>query len=336
VAALESKLESYEKEVKQLQKALEKSDKYIAELESKQRDKENGRSGTSSSSSSNSSLKLENGVLKENSISSFSNLTSSSNNVIYNSNSNMNYEAVSSSSHAPAINHTSSNNNQNVPSTNTLTPQSPLKFIRGDNQNFKSDLKIVKFSEKIDTIPLLTSPSHSSMVTSPPSSNTHNSKPQSVISNDKFYGSPSKINSQLSANSSAHVMSFGERMKKNSAHPLFSSSATTTNCYETDSSSGHLNSCSNFQHDHNYSANQPGTNSHQFLFSPLKRFLYISYLAFLIIRKHVNNVFILNKQRLRLDEPNSQPAINDIRTNPFNNPGGNLSDAHSVKIIFLI
>lgn len=33
VAALETKVESYEKEVKQLQKALEKSDKYIAELE---------------------------------------------------------------------------------------------------------------------------------------------------------------------------------------------------------------------------------------------------------------------------------------------------------------
>lgn len=33
VAALESKLDSYEKEVKQLQKALEKSDKYIADLE---------------------------------------------------------------------------------------------------------------------------------------------------------------------------------------------------------------------------------------------------------------------------------------------------------------
>ena len=36
VAALETKIESYEKEIKQLQKALDKSDKYIAELETKQ------------------------------------------------------------------------------------------------------------------------------------------------------------------------------------------------------------------------------------------------------------------------------------------------------------
>ena len=41
MAALETKLESYEKEVKQLQKALDKSDKYIADLEQKSRDKEN-------------------------------------------------------------------------------------------------------------------------------------------------------------------------------------------------------------------------------------------------------------------------------------------------------
>ncbi|CAF0731685.1 unnamed protein product [Brachionus calyciflorus] len=43
MAALESKIESYEKEIKQLQKALEKSDKYIFDLESKKdfKDKEN-------------------------------------------------------------------------------------------------------------------------------------------------------------------------------------------------------------------------------------------------------------------------------------------------------
>ncbi len=33
VAALETKIESYEKEIKQLQKALDKSDRYIADLE---------------------------------------------------------------------------------------------------------------------------------------------------------------------------------------------------------------------------------------------------------------------------------------------------------------
>ena len=39
MAALEAKLECYEKEVKQFQKALEKSDKYILDLEQKIRDK---------------------------------------------------------------------------------------------------------------------------------------------------------------------------------------------------------------------------------------------------------------------------------------------------------
>ena len=39
MAALEAKLESNDKEVKQLQKALEKSDKYILDLEQKIRDK---------------------------------------------------------------------------------------------------------------------------------------------------------------------------------------------------------------------------------------------------------------------------------------------------------
>ena len=47
MAALEFKLEGYEKEVRQLQKALEKSDKYIAELEL-QRD---GSVGSSTSAS---------------------------------------------------------------------------------------------------------------------------------------------------------------------------------------------------------------------------------------------------------------------------------------------
>lgn len=49
MAAMETKLESYEKEVKQLQKALEKSDRYINELEGKtnQNQKENHNNGNS-------------------------------------------------------------------------------------------------------------------------------------------------------------------------------------------------------------------------------------------------------------------------------------------------
>lgn len=49
MAAMETKLESYEKEVKQLQKALEKSDRYINELEGKtnQNQKENQNNGNS-------------------------------------------------------------------------------------------------------------------------------------------------------------------------------------------------------------------------------------------------------------------------------------------------
>lgn len=53
VSALESKLENYEKEVKNLQLALDKSDKYIAELETKQK-------AASSLASSSSSKKLNN------------------------------------------------------------------------------------------------------------------------------------------------------------------------------------------------------------------------------------------------------------------------------------
>ena len=47
MAAHESKLESYDKEIKQLQKALNKSDKYIAELELQHRRHQNGAGGHS-------------------------------------------------------------------------------------------------------------------------------------------------------------------------------------------------------------------------------------------------------------------------------------------------
>lgn len=232
LAAMESKLEGYEKEVKQLQKALEKSDKYIAELESKQRDKENGGYGTTKEN-----------ILKENSISSFSNLTSSSNN-IYTSTSTLNFN-----------NNDSTNNKGST--NNSSSPQSPMKFIKGDNQTFKSDLKIVKFSEKIDTIQLPCSPSSStlSMVTSPPQQHHHNKQTVS-ISNDKFYGSPSKLNTASSSVSSG-VMSFSERMKKNALH------------FDSNNTENSTSSVSLSQDVHH----QPITasSSHQFLFSPMKR-----------------------------------------------------------------
>ncbi len=235
LAALESKVESYEKEIKQLQKALDKSDKYIAELESKQRDKENGCNSTSNC--------LNNGVssvLKENSIGSFSNLTSSSNN-IYTSTSTLNFNLA-----------------EKTPANHTLpinTPQSPMKFIKGDNQTFKSDLKIVKFSEKIDTIPLSSASSSTLTMTSPTSHHSHH-KAQTVISNDKFYGSPSKLNNNNSG--SVGVSSFSERLKKNSSYDL------ETPILHQDMHQHH--------HSHNFNANITNQqSSHQFLFSPMKR-----------------------------------------------------------------
>ncbi len=56
MAAMETKLESYEKEVKQLQKALEKSDRYINELEGKtnQNQKENQNTGNNNGFASES------------------------------------------------------------------------------------------------------------------------------------------------------------------------------------------------------------------------------------------------------------------------------------------
>lgn len=131
-----------------------------------------------------------------------------------------------------------------------------MKFIKGDNQTFKSDLKIVKFSEKIDTIPLSSASSSTLTMTSPPSHHSYH-KAQTVISNDKFYGSPSKLNNNNSG--SVGVSSFSERLKKNSNYDL-----------ETPILHQDIH-----QHHHSHNFNNPTSSNqqsgHQFLFSPMKR-----------------------------------------------------------------
>ena len=179
MAALEAKVESYEKEIKQLQKALEKSDKYISELELK-----DGKTERLKDS------------LKSNSM------------------------------------------NSNLENSSKPT----FKFIRGDNQTFKNDLKIVKFSEKIESI------------------SRRSTSPKLGISHDKFYGSPSKAPPNVTPNKtqssilpSNTISSFSERMKK-SSYELFEKPcepSTNTPIFE------------------NHHSNQ--SNSHSFLFSPMKR-----------------------------------------------------------------
>lgn len=166
MAALETKIESYEKEIKQLQKALDKSDRYIADLESKRdhRDKENKQGETFTSNS-------------------------------------LNLMPTSTSFH-PGYSYYD-NKHAKTAGLNTS-----LKFIKGDNQTFKNELKIVKFSEKVDK--------YSQPIASPPSSLTLTPK-KNVISNDKFYGSPSKTPVQAqptTSNNTQSVISFTDRMKK--------------------------------------------------------------------------------------------------------------------------
>ena len=206
MAALETKLESYEKEVKQLQKALDKSDKYIADLEQKSRDKENN----------NKSLNVyNNGSTTNKQTTSPHNATNSYNLLNSNSSSNLNIESMMTS---PPCN----NNNNNNKMTTT---SNQMRFIKGDNQTFKTDLKIVKFAEKVDHIPA------TAILQSPPSNGgkTHHNQhqQQSIITNDRFYGSPSKIQpptptqpptQHLTTHSVSGLMSFNERLKKNSIH----------------------------------------------------------------------------------------------------------------------
>ena len=196
MAALETKLESYEKEVKQLQKALDKSDKYIADLEQKSRDKENNNKSLNVYNTNNSPTNNKQTTSPHNATNSYNLLNS-------NSSSNLNTESMMTS---PPCN----NNNNNK-----------MRFIKGDNQTFKTDLKIVKFAEKVDHIPA------SATLLSPPSNGGKTHHQQSIITNDRFYGSPSKTQTptptpppsqHLATHSVSGLMSFNDRLKKNSIH----------------------------------------------------------------------------------------------------------------------
>ena len=328
MAALETKLEGHEKEIKQLQKALEKSDRYIAELESKQ--KENCLISKTTNNRSPPS-----GVYKENNTSLISSSTS-----------NIGY----------------SNENQTSPthktSSHRTTTTSQMKYIKGDNQTFKNDLKIVKFSEKIDHIPT----SNNSTFTSPPSNiaNGVNSASSSltkqvVISNDKFYGSPSKT--VLSSSSTAiintpnsyTVMSFSERLKKNafnsttnvsseleapsplsqsliagsnqSTQNLFTNSSETQSYYNTKSSTIAPNNASN-------------QNNHSFLFSPMKR---LRLDEFSLEKPSFNGEDTMNNTHLNetsnMDSNFSKPTTPPNNNNNYRN-GSPSFDPESKKSLF--
>ena len=178
-----------------------------------------------------------------------------------------------------------------------------MKYIKGDTQAFKNELKIVKFAEKVDHIPtaLLSPPSITSNMA------TMASK-QAVISNDKFYGSPSKmqpppstpppVHSQSNSGSVSGLMSFSDRLKKNSISvskyeleapsPLSQSlngnnNAFGTGCIETQSlinydsvshhaATQHNTRCNSTTSNVNSSSSQSQSHPpHQFLFSPMKR-----------------------------------------------------------------
>jgi hypothetical protein len=220
MAALESKLETYEKEIKQLQKALEKSDRLIADLESRQNHQNQSQFKEKETSPQVSSL---------------------------------NYNPYVQQTNAILNNGANNNNNNNI-------KQEFQKYSNGSaphsgKNTFKTDTsKNVKFAEKVDTV---TSPPPSS--SKPPTGN--------VISNNKFYGSPSKTpksSSTHALNTGPRIMSFNDRMRNNMYglggeldsvsmnHPLGSNSF-----------SGNTNGIGH---------NQVAANaSQQFLFSPLKR-----------------------------------------------------------------
>lgn len=194
VAALETKLESYEKEIKQLQKALEKSDRYIAELENPEKSK----------------VKLQ----KENHI--------------FNSESFIN------------------------PST-----------------------KSVKFSEKIDSIEkpqnILTSPS-SNRISAPVNK-------QISITKDNFYGSPSKKSPCKVSQSNTNVKtvsSFSDRLKNTNGSNLQKDLFSSNNTEESSQNSIRAHQATSTQNslltfDPPTSNSTTNTNTHSFLFSPMKR-----------------------------------------------------------------
>lgn len=222
IAALESKIESYEKEIKQLQKALDKSDKYIAELESKSKQ---------DNSKQNRPI-----FTKEN----------------INSQEKQSMNAI-------------------ISKTNNMNSS---KFSKPDI-NSRNDPKIVKFSEKIDTIPN----SCNNSITSPPTANISN-KQHVIITNDKFYGSPSKSASTTPISGPgpaqpivppSSLMSFTDRLKKSSINTPNNASSFDLEAPSPLSQS--LISTVN-QSSHNitaYNENLNQNQNHQFLFSPMKR-----------------------------------------------------------------
>ena len=201
MAALEAKLECYEKEVKQFQKALEKSDKYILDLEQKIRDK---------SASKNTSL-----ILKE----------------------NAQYNTFNSQHFA-------------ITNENASVSKSSLNFAKLTESSNKN----VKFSDPISSISPISSNSN---ILSPSQPGMPMNK-QVVITKDNFYGSPSKSNSNASGNNSRPIISFADRLKKNSVNQEATQiiqkpvAETTVPLPPVQSSSNNLNPQS-------------------FLFSPMKR-----------------------------------------------------------------
>ena len=226
MAALESKLETYEKEIKQLQKALEKSDKLIADLELHQQQQQQHHSSSKDSFSNNPYIQHTNSIINKT-------LTSA---------------------------HTEFNKLSSGVKSAKTPVNSPI--VPCMKQNVKNDTKNVKFSEKIDTI---TSPMK-----------------QNVISNNKFYGSPSKTPTSAAqshhhrtvANGSS-IMSFSERMKKNNSLHATINTSNANSAYELDSASNLISSSTfsntNSQHQPDQPASTSQLASQQFLFSPLKR-----------------------------------------------------------------
>lgn len=211
---MEKKLESYEKEIKQLQKALDKSDKYILELEG-------GQYKLQSQNTLND--------VRNNSISPTKPLTKIS----------------PTKTTLP---------NSDITSLTKLKQENSdekLKFIKGDNLTFKNELKVVKFADKISESKDTNEPTF---------------KPSS-ISNDKFYGSPSK-NLQNKVSSSG-IVSFSDRLKKNLSFDLEVPSPLSQSLVNKDAQENSINKSNST----NYTTllNGNGERNTDFLFSPMKR-----------------------------------------------------------------
>jgi hypothetical protein len=297
MAALESKLENYEREIKQLQRALEKSDKYIAELETKQKEKDT-REG-----------KINRNFFKEN--------NNASNNFISSSTSSSSSAASSSAS-------TGFNSRTNI--NQTCETHTKLQSVRAvsaspmqnryaskSENTSKADSKIVKFSEKIDTIP-------NPLLNSPPSSTSLMNNKPAIISNDRFYGSPSKAMS-ASTSTIPTVMSFSDRLKKNAfnlSYDLEAPSPLSQSLNANQTTSATL-----------YDS-QSNPNANQFLFSPMKR---LRLDEFTLERPSFNDEEALNNTNrenhapishassMSFDDRNVTPpksTLNQLKLTPFN------------------